>query len=194
VPSHLRECNLWRRRAIDLTDLGPLYHDYSAFGARNVQLPGIFGPNQRAKAPILSAYVLHALAKFGGGSFIELFCADGYYAMLAARFGAARSVGLDDHSQGGFTETGPKIAARLGLKVEFRRADVLEETERFDIVANVGGLYHVSDPRTYLAHSGNMARRFLIVQSVVSLATNDPDYFVAPMLKRVRPEVFGTVA
>jgi hypothetical protein len=49
-----------------------------------------------------------------------------------------------------------------------------------DVVANIGGLYHVSDPEDILSMSYLMAKRYLIVQSVVSLATNDENYFSAP--------------
>jgi hypothetical protein len=40
--------------------------------------------------------------------------------------------------------------------------------------------YHVSDPERVLRSSYDLARRYLIVQSVVSLANDDPDYLEAP--------------
>src|SRR4051812_33678148 len=120
---------------IDLTDLGPLYHNFQLLGASNRQLPGIYELNQCSKAPIVLGYILSAIAKSRGKntdpvSFAELFCADGFYAMFASRFGATRSVGIDDYSQG-FTTVGPTIAARLGLSVEFRKQDALAVTEEF---------------------------------------------------------------
>ena len=169
-----------------LSDLGPLYHSYRWFGVDNEQIPGMYEKNQRAKEAIIGSYILHSLAKCSQGqnptSFCELFCADGYYAMLARHFGATNSVGIDNDRDGHF-EKGHAIADRLGLKgCEFRKADVndIGNQGQFDIVANVGGLYHVTNPEDILDLSYAMARQFLIVQTVVSLATNDKHYFETP--------------
>lgn len=172
---------------IDLTDLGDLYHDYSLFNAKNRQLPGVYPPNQLAKSPIILAYIQLALAKCKSRpadpvSFTELFCADGYYAMAARHLGATHSIGIDNDRDGHLTRA-PLIARRLGLtSVDFRKADVddLPNFERTDIVANLGGLYHVSDPKKVLEQSYALAKRYLIVQTVYSLATDDPNYFETP--------------
>jgi len=172
---------------IDLSDLGELYHDYSLFGARNRQLPGVYAPNQAAKSPIIRAYIQLAIAKCKAKladqvTFTELFCADGYYAMAARHLGADRSIGIDNDKSGQFAKA-PIIAQRLGLtNVNFVHADVAETLtfERTHIVANLGGLYHVSDPAKVLRESYNLARRFLIVQTVYSLASEDPGYFETP--------------
>src|SRR5690606_29398637 len=84
---------------------GPLYHDFAWLGMPTRQLPGIYARNQQVKAPVLAAYVLTAFARLrcrghGAISFAELFCADGFYALLAAHFGAARSIGYDDDREG----------------------------------------------------------------------------------------------
>lgn len=172
---------------IDLSDLGELYHDYSLFGARNRQLPGVYGPNQAAKSPIIRAYIQFAIAKCRKNiadpvSFTELFCADGYYAMSARHLGASRAIGIDNDRNGHFADAA-EIARRLGLSgVEFVKADVADiaRFERTDIVANLGGLYHISDPANVLKQSYELARKFLIVQTVYSLAKDDADYFETP--------------
>lgn len=171
---------------VDLRHLGPLYHSYRLFGAVNEQLPGIYAPNQACKEPILVAYIEYAIAKCRERlstpvSFAELFCADGYYAMVARHLGATTSIGIDNDRDGHFANA-TKIAAALGLDVRFLRMDVerIATLEPVDIVANVGGLYHVSDPLAILRSSYAFARRFLIVQTVVSLARDDADYFEAP--------------
>lgn len=59
----------------------------------------------------------------------------------------------------------------LGLgQAEFRRTRVeaIPDAERADVVANVGGLYHVDDPEAVLDRSYRMANHYLIVQTVVS--------------------------
>jgi predicted RNA methylase len=171
----------------DLSDLGELYHDFRLFGARNRQIPGIYAPNQRCKAPTIIAYIQLAIAKSRAAmdervTFTELFCADGYYAMVARLLGADESYGVDSNRDG-FLSNAQVIADRLGLtSVHFVRDDVgrVDLLPRTDIVANLGGLYHVSDPTEILSKSYAMARKFLIVQTVYSLVSDSPDYFESP--------------
>jgi hypothetical protein len=170
-----------------LAELGPLYHTYDWFGVSNEQYPGIFEKNQKSKQAIIGGYILQAIAKCKqtidtNVTFAELFCADGYYAMLARHFGADESVGIDNDRDGQFAPA-ERIAERLGIdRCRFIKADVndADKLGQFDIVANVGGLYHVSNPEEILQKSYDMARKFLIVQNVVSLANNDKNYFEAP--------------
>jgi hypothetical protein len=171
----------------DLSDLGPLYHTYSLFGAKNEQLPGVYALNQAAKEPIILAYIMLALAKCqihnsDSVSFAELFCADGYYAMAARKFGAVDSIGIDNNRDGHLNHA-EKISSRLGIdRVQFLTMDVnaIEHLKPVDIVTNVGGLYHVSNPMEILNKSYVFAKRYLIVQTVVSLATRDEDYYESP--------------
>ena len=101
--------------------------------------------------------------------------------MVAKHLGATSSTGIDNDRDGHFANAG-KIAAALGLDVKLLRMDVeaIETLEPVDIVANVGGLYHVADPLAILRKSHAFAKRFLIVQNVVSLARHDDTYFEAP--------------
>lgn len=50
----------------------------------------------------------------------------------------------------------------------------------YDIVANIGGLYHVQDRVKALDISYRYCKKYLIVQTVVSLENEDEDYFVTP--------------
>lgn len=171
-------------RALD--DLGPLYHDYRLFGVENAQLPN-FVVNQRVKEPILLGYISLAIGKSRKSvndpvSFAELFCADGYFTMLAARLGASPAVGIDSNRDG-WSDNMPEVARRLGLgSVVFQPRDVndITESNAYDVVANVGGLYHVPNPIEILRKSWNLARRYLIVQTVVSMANEEETYFEAP--------------
>jgi hypothetical protein len=179
-----------RSKTNPLYKLGPLYHEYSLFGVKNEQLPGIFSANQKAKAPIISAYIALAIAKAkekhdnGQVDFAELFCADGYYTMLASRLGVSKAVGYDnDSDENGFFKKAPEIARILSMtNVQFMNEDMqeMEKLPRYSIVANIGGLYHVSNPEEILKKSYNMAKDYLIVQSVVSMANSRPDYFESP--------------
>jgi hypothetical protein len=171
----------------DLDDLGGLYHDFSILGARNRQLPGIYGPNQRCKAPIINAYIQLAIAKSkkkmdDDVTFSELFCADGYYAMVARFFGATKCYGIDNNKDG-FLPKAKLIAKRLGItNIEFIQEDVnnMDHLDRTDVVANLGGLYHVSNPREILMKSYALSKKFLIVQTVVSMWNEVADYFETP--------------
>jgi hypothetical protein len=170
-----------------LSDLGPLYHSYSFMGVNNEQLPGIYELNQQAKAPIITAYIAYAIAKSkintsDSVSFTELFCADGFYTMLASRLGCNRSIGIDNDRDNHFGNAN-LIAERLNLNgIEFKKAEISPSSKlsSTDIVANVGGLYHVDEPDKILELSYRMAKKYLIVQSVVSLVTNSKYYFKAP--------------
>lgn len=169
-----------------LDDLGPLYHSYRLFGVRNEQLDQ-FTLNQQCKEPIILGYMLIAMAKVRRKlgvpvSFAELFCADGYFTMAANFFGMAPAVGIDNNRDG-WSANATEVARRLGLdaaRFEYRDVAGINEVGAYDIVANIGGLYHVSNPPEILKKSYDLARRYLIVQTVVSMATDSEDYFESP--------------
>ena len=173
-----------------LRHLGPLYHNYRLFGYDSEQLPGIFAPNQECKEHIISAYIQYAIAKSKGCladtvSFAELFCADGYYAMLARHFGADYACGIDN-GRDDYFDKAATIAKSLNIdNIDFFREDLsvigtLGKLPKFDIIANIDGLYHTANPVEILRESYLGAQKFLIVQTVVSMANNDPDYFETP--------------
>ncbi len=172
---------------LDITKYGELYHDYSIFGAKSIQKDGIFYANQAAKMPIITAYLQYAIAKSkrvinDKVSCVELFCADGFYAMLSRHLGATSSCGIDDNSQG-FFDNALAVAKDLHIDdIDFITDDVnnINNYQKFDIVLNVGGLYHVSNPIEILLKSYHMANKYLVVQTVVSLANDDELYFESP--------------
>lgn len=173
-------------RAHLLDDLGPLYHSYRFFGVDNPQIVN-FAVNQRCKEAIILSHILNGIAKSrenanSSVSFAELFCADGYFTMLASRLGAATAVGIDSNRDG-HTALAPVIASRLGFgnaRFEIRDVNDISQAGAYDVVANIGGLYHVSNPIEILNKSYDLARRYLVVQSVVSLANDREEYFEAP--------------
>jgi hypothetical protein len=50
----------------------------------------------------------------------------------------------------------------------------------YDLVLCAGGLYHLAEPRRLLETLRRRTRGFLVVQSVVTLESEDPAYFVSP--------------
>jgi hypothetical protein len=163
------------------------YHDFRLLGLKTKQNRINYPKNQRAKESIIIPYIERAiielkLAEVKPITFAELFCADGYYAMFARKAGVDYAAGFDT-DQGGFFENARKVRDYLGLSdVDLIKEDVtkIDPEKRFSIVANVGGLYHVADPRAVLLQSYRMAEYYLIVQSAVSMATQDEDYYVSP--------------
>ena len=166
---------------------GPFYHDFSRLGLVCTQLPGIYRQNQEAKEPIITSYILEAIHRLRNRGispirFAELFCADAYYALFARSFGANYACGFDDNRTG-FLHQAEAARALLGLHdVELHQMSIgdVPDSWHYSIVANVGGLYHVDNPIDILKKSARMAECYLIVQSVVSLATEEEDYFESP--------------
>ena len=106
----------------------------------------------------------------------------GFYAMVASRLGCNRSVGIDNDRDKHF-KNAKLIAERLNLNnVEFMKEEITPSSTfaSTDIVANVGGIYHMDNPEKILELSYKMANRYLIVQNVVSLALDDEEYFESP--------------
>jgi hypothetical protein len=158
--------------------IGSQYHSYRIFGEDNPQKSEKFKLNQLCKEKIILAYIMYAIAKTENPSFVELFCADGYFALAAKKFGAKISCGIDNGHKGYFGNA-KKIAKHFNEDIMFLNMDVndVNTLSKFDIVANVGGLYHTINPEEILKKSYDLAKKFLIVQTVVSL---DPDdYFEA---------------
>ncbi len=141
--------------------------------------------NQRAKEAVLRPLLTAALAELPQAPrCLDLFCADGYYSCLIASLAPRASVlGVDrEAAQLARART---AAAALGLHhVAFEQADVSAFVagirHEFDLVLCAGGLYHLAGPRDLLRDLGTACRGLLIVQSAVTLASEERDYFVAP--------------
>src|SRR5947208_2775030 len=148
------------------------YHDYRVLGLNLPQLPGIFAPNQAAKAPIIIGYVLFALGKLRGRGLnpvtvAELFCADAFYSFVARRFGVDRCDAFDNDRDGYLAQAGLLRDILKEEAVHLHQADVFDIPADFraSIVINTGGLYHVTDPVLALERSFAMCQHYLIVQS-----------------------------
>lgn len=140
--------------------------------------------NQPAKEQILVPYLIRCLEALPGApTCLELFCADGYYGcMIAQRFPNAQVTGIDLASMeirraetaARFLEL-PNVSFAVGDAWE-----LLQESQQYDLVLCAGGLYHLEKPRRFVELVRRITRRYLVVQSVVTLETDDPNYFVTP--------------
>lgn len=159
------------------------YHDFTVLGLPTPQRWGMFPANQAAKQEPLFRMVDEALQAVRqeavDPTVLELFCADGFYAIYAAQQGASRALGID---------TDPReidkalVAARLlGVRnVDFRVGDVLTSADRAAIGICAGGLYHLSDPAALLAKLREQISHVLVIQTVFHIGRTEPDYFESP--------------
>jgi protein-L-isoaspartate O-methyltransferase len=141
--------------------------------------------NQPVKEKHLLDLVHRALSSLPPSpSCLELFSADGYYSCHVKRLEPRATVtGVElskDHVRRATTMT-----RRLDLRdITFLCDDVWPFLERpsavYDLVLCAGGLYHLGAPALLLEKIGQVARGYVVIQSVVTLETEDRDYFVAP--------------
>jgi tRNA (mo5U34)-methyltransferase len=141
--------------------------------------------NQGPKEAVLVPFLSRALAeRTAPARCLELFCADGYYACLLAQTRPDAVVwGVDrDARQIARARTAARL---LGCgNVWFADEDIWaflrQQEQPFDLVLCAGGLYHLAEPRRLLDVLRPLTRGFLVVQSVVTLTSEDPAYFVTP--------------
>jgi hypothetical protein len=140
--------------------------------------------NQRHKEDVLIPFLSRYLRELGQApACLELFCADGYYACLIKNLRPdARVTGVDRNPND--IRRARAAAHVLGFSgIDFVIDDVwdyLRNAPPFDLIMCAGGLYHLADPRRLIELLRPAVKRYLIVQSVVTLETESSDYFVTP--------------
>jgi SAM-dependent methyltransferase len=105
---------------------------------------------------------------YGSSTFLDMACNHGYFALEAGFLGARRALGVDLRPQ--------NIAKASFLKdsfsvpnVEFRVGNVydLDLSQRFDVVYNLGLLYHVTDPYLLMRRTYDLCNRIAVVDSIM---------------------------
>ena len=140
--------------------------------------------NQSTKEAYLLPFIAQAFDTLGTTpTCLDLFCADGYYSFHMARLRPEATItGVDLDARE--IERARLMARLLGAaNATFHKADVWEfvrDVRSYDLVFCTGGLYHLREPRRFVEQLVPLVGRHLIVQSVVTLETEDPDYFVSP--------------
>jgi len=149
------------------------------------RLPTTHLVNQPVKEAHLLALVDRALPALPSSPrCLELFSADGYYSChIKKRRPEATITGVELDTQ--HVERAETMARLLDLQgLTFLCEDVWaflgRTSESFDLVLCAGGLYHISDPGRLLEGVGCVSRGYVLIQSVVTLETEDPHYFVEP--------------
>jgi 2-polyprenyl-3-methyl-5-hydroxy-6-metoxy-1,4-benzoquinol methylase len=110
-----------------------------------------------------------------GASFLDVGCNTGYFPITFARMGADRSIGCDRED---FSPAFQLLNEIIGTKATFTqsRYDVKERTiagvPKVDAVLSVMMLCHVSSPLSYLAALGSLAKKSLLVLTIVNSDTH----------------------
>ena len=116
-------------------------------------------------------------ASLAGLSVLDIGAWDGFFAFEAERRGAARVVAADYyswHGGGWGSKAGFELARQaLGSRVEDVDIDVMdlspERIGTFDVVFFFGVLYHVRHPLLALERVASVAKRLVIVETVVDM-------------------------
>ncbi len=114
---------------------------------------------------------------------LDLFCADGYYSFLMTRLAPhAQVIGVDLNEQD-IHRANAMAQVLKTTNVAFERKDVfdvLKHPRVCDLIFCAGGLYHLATPADLIRLIGEQHPKRVVIQSVVSLSTEDQDYFVTP--------------
>jgi 2-polyprenyl-3-methyl-5-hydroxy-6-metoxy-1,4-benzoquinol methylase len=99
-------------------------------------------------------------------TFLDIGCNNGYFSLDLADRGAARVVGIDRHPRN--IDQARFLAGHYGLaNAEFRLGDVDDlEPGQWDVVLNLGVLYHVTDPVVLLRQTYELTRRYAVVDTI----------------------------
>lgn len=169
------------------------YHDFSRLGVKTRQIPSrLYTLNQIAKQDELFRLIDNAISMCSRResteiTAVELFCADGFYSNYLASKGVTNILGVDLDADSVEKRSGILRQARLitklldnSDKISFRKANVFDVAGSYDICICAGGLYHLTNPQELLENLVGQVKTALVLQTVVSLEFEDPDYFVTP--------------
>ncbi len=101
---------------------------------------------------------------------IDLACNEGWFSQRMLDWGAERVIGIDIREVN--VRRARLVAERLGIgsdRLEFRLGDVYEldptELGEFDVVLNLGLIYHLEDPVRAMRISRSLCRRLCVIES-----------------------------
>lgn len=144
------------------------------------------GQGQKLKETFILPYLDFAIKackkrKISKSSILEMFCADGYYSLLLRKnydLGEISAVDLDKRS----IQQACAMNSVLNGNVDFKCMDVfdLSANKKYDVILCAGGLYHLSDPKKLLKLSYKIVKHYMVLQSVITLETEDKNYFIKP--------------
>lgn len=118
---------------------------------------------------------------------LDLFCSDGYHSCLIKKYKPdADVIGIDIDSN--YLQQARMAVKVLGYQsVKFVEKDVYDfvkqsiaHSKSYDLILCTGGLYHLLNPGEFLRLLVQIVKKFLIIQTVVTLETEESNYFISP--------------
>lgn len=172
------------------------YHNFSILGIVTPQDPTDKSAeaHQTIKQEILFPFIDEAIALSKKNSNepmtgIELFCADGFFSNYAISKGADKMLGIDIEEDSGEGKKRQSVLAQArlattllgnGTQATFQHQNVFDLNTDFTFCICAGGLYHIADPKRLLQILSKHVKQYLVIQTVVSLENEDPNYFEQP--------------
>jgi predicted RNA methylase len=101
-------------------------------------------------------------------TFIDFACNHGYFTLEMAHAGARSALGVDLRAEN--VAKAEFLNSHFGLKnAAFRQQDIysLDASEPYDVVFNLGVLYHITDPYRLLQLSFDLCKRFAVIDSIM---------------------------
>jgi SAM-dependent methyltransferase len=121
------------------------------------------------RSHLISGTVRRLLGKdLDRSTFVDLACNHGYFSLEMAYFGAKQAVGVDLRPENVAKADFLKGYFNIANAV-FRQQDIydLDPREQFDVVYNLGVLYHITDPYRLMQLTYDLCRRFAVVDSIM---------------------------
>lgn len=134
-----------------------------------VTAPPVAVQRMMYRSHLISGTVRRLLGKdLADATFVDFACNHGYFTLEMAYYGAKQAVGVDLRPE--------NIAKARFLKryfgienAAFRQRDIydLDAKKRFDVVFNLGVLYHITDPYKLMQLTYDLCKRFAVVDSIM---------------------------
>ncbi|MDD2237601.1 MAG: DUF1698 domain-containing protein [Kiritimatiellae bacterium] len=152
---------------------------WKSFRYHNVVITDAAGKTVKSGGTNDPHVVLPGLDHFGfpqdltGKTVLDVGCNSGFYSMVAKLRGASRVMGVDVSSL--YTDQASWLRDVLGFSPEemtFQAMDgaALEAMqEQFDVVINLGVIYHIENPMNYLRSVASVTRGMMLLESEMLL-------------------------
>lgn len=101
-------------------------------------------------------------------TFIDFACNHGYFSLEMAYYGAKQATGVDLRPEN--IAKANFLKEYFGIQnATFRQQDIydLDTNNRFDVVFNLGVLYHITDPYKLMQLTYDLCNRFAVVDSIM---------------------------
>jgi hypothetical protein len=162
--------------------MSKFYHNFASLGYPTKQTE-TKRLNQLSKESTIIDYTIKAIQKCPSKERLhgcELFCADSYYSnYIVQKYDHIYMDAIDNADK--MINSSKKITKILENegKINIIQGDVFSVNKKYDFILCCGGLYHISNPFELLNKLKDHTS-ILVIQTVITLKTEDEDYFVTP--------------